>query len=226
MGTAKHDTPIAVAVITAAATLVAAYWQFVWKPKNDSIEQNLEYVGRIVDESGKDAVASAKVSLELPNARPIAYTDSEGVFKFTMPMTPKSVINAKVRVEASGYRQYDRLIVLTTTHTTLQEIHLQPTAPATRSLPLRSHPRNPEPTLSQDVQLALANAQKFANTHYEDFRQACREYTVAYERLTKYQRDRLDTDELNSARTACDAGDFRLATALFTEGFRPLMAGH
>lgn len=122
-------TQIIVAVIAAVAALVAAYWQFVWKPTHpfsstsDPQSQRIEYVGRIVDSNTNEPIHNAKITLDFQGAPPIVYTDSEGVYRFNLNVDGDKIVG-RVRVEANNYENYDRNITLFADNPNIEDIRL------------------------------------------------------------------------------------------------------
>lgn len=122
-------TQIIVAVIAAIATLVAAYWRFVWEPSHPSpstpSSQQIEYVGRVLDSNTNEPVPNAKVTLYFQGAPLIVYTDTEGIFRFTFDVESDK-ITGQVRVDADKYEIYDRNITLLPDDPNIEDIRLAP----------------------------------------------------------------------------------------------------
>ncbi len=120
-------TQIIVAVIAAVSALVAAYWQFVWKPTHPSPStsnpQRIEYVGRVLDSNINEPVHNAKITLDFQGAPQIVYTDSEGVYRFTLNVESDNIIG-RVRVDADNYEKYDRNITLFVDNSNIEDIRL------------------------------------------------------------------------------------------------------
>ena len=118
---------IIVAVIGLIGTLAVAYWQFVWKPARGSQPAETEYLGHVLDTNTLEPIAGAKITLTLQGVPPIVYTDSEGVYRFTVAID--SSISGQVRVDAPGYQVYTRTIAISTERKTIEDIRLTPLSP-------------------------------------------------------------------------------------------------
>ena len=120
-------TQIIVAVIAAVAAILAAYWQFVWKPSHSSPSisnpRRIEYVGRIVDSNTNEPIHNAKITLDFQSAPPIVYTDSEGVYRFNLNVDSDKIVG-RVRVDADNYDKYDRNITLFADNPNIEDIRL------------------------------------------------------------------------------------------------------
>jgi len=116
-------TPILVALIGAAAVIIVGYWQYYSKPEKK------EFIGRVIEAKTEKRIRNAKVSLEVQGVPPVIYTDSEGIFSFSLKDADNQV---RVRVEAEGYEKFDRLITLST-RTGVEEIQLSLAQPNPQS---------------------------------------------------------------------------------------------
>jgi hypothetical protein len=116
-------TPILVALIGAAAVIIVGYWQYYSKPEKK------EFIGRVIEAKTEKRIRNAKVSLEVQGVPPVIYTDSEGIFSFSLKDADNQV---RVRVEAEGYEKFDRLITLST-RTGVEEIQLSLAQPNSQS---------------------------------------------------------------------------------------------
>jgi hypothetical protein len=123
VGKFKLDkTQIIVAVIMAVATILTAYWQFVWKP---SRPQAVEYVGYVFDKTTTESVHNAKVTLDFQGVPAIVYTDSEGVYRFLLNVESDRIVG-RIRVDADNYNKYDRNITLYANNPNIENIRLTP----------------------------------------------------------------------------------------------------
>lgn len=115
-------TAIIVAIIAALAAIIGSYWQFVWKPDHPG-SSGPEYAGRVLDSGSAAPVKAAKVSLEVRGSPPIIYTDSEGIFRFSLAGKDERV-SGHIVVEAAGYERYDRFVTLTEQGKFLEDVRL------------------------------------------------------------------------------------------------------
>lgn len=116
---------IVAAIITAIATIIVAYFQFVWKPSQQN-EIHQEYIGRVLDSSTQAPIPNAKITLDLPGLVPqISYTDTEGVYLFNLTLADNQR-NGHVRIDANGYETYSRNIYLSTDVLAIEDIRLVP----------------------------------------------------------------------------------------------------
>jgi len=124
--TAKVATmgTIIVAVITLIGLLITAYWQFVLKPGGSGQSTETEYIGRVIDVDTRQPIAGAKITLDLEGVPPIVYSDSEGVYRFTVAI--ESNISGQIRVDAQGYQVYTRNITISPDIKTIEDIRLTP----------------------------------------------------------------------------------------------------
>lgn len=116
-------TPIVAAIIGAIATIVVGYWQFVWKPSHSPPVQTTQYVGRVLDSDTEIPVSNAKVTLDFQGIPRVVYTDSEGVYRFWLPVKGDEVA-IRVKVNADGYKVYDRNITLSLSIPQIEDIRL------------------------------------------------------------------------------------------------------
>ena len=107
----------------------------------------LEYVGRVVADNTGEPIQGAEVAFEFEGAPPVVYTDSEGIYRFTLSFKGDR-LSGRVRVEADGFETYDRNITLLAGTPAIEEIHLEPSESASDDPP--SSPTNaslaPSPT--------------------------------------------------------------------------------
>jgi len=98
-----------------------------------------------VSQNANSPIRNAKVTLDFQGAPPVVYTDSEGVYRFTINVEGDK-ISGRVKVEADNYEKYDRNITLHTDIATIEDIRLVPLVP-----PLTPSPTNastPIPTVT------------------------------------------------------------------------------
>ena len=88
-------------------------------------EQELVYVGRVIDRNTQEPIKDATVTLDFRGAPSEVYTDSAGVYRFVVVMTGTR-LDGSVRVSAEGYEKYDRYITLYTTSSTVEDLRLSP----------------------------------------------------------------------------------------------------
>jgi hypothetical protein len=113
------DHPVVVAILVLTAIIGTV---FVVLPLLQR-EYRIEYTGRVLDSRSLVPVRGAKVSFAFQGAPPIVYTDSEGVYRFTLVLRSESVAG-QVSVEAAGYERYDRNITLSSNIVQLEDIRL------------------------------------------------------------------------------------------------------
>ncbi|MBE0681130.1 MAG: SUMF1/EgtB/PvdO family nonheme iron enzyme [Anaerolineales bacterium] len=116
--------PIIVAIIGLIGTLILGYWQFVLKPNQADQAIEAEYVGRVIDINNKQAIAGAKITLDLEGVPPIVFSDSEGVYRFKVVI--ESNISGQIRVDAQGYQVYTRNITISPDIKIIEDIRLTP----------------------------------------------------------------------------------------------------
>lgn len=124
---------------------------------NLSSPSQQQYVGRIINSDTGKPIHGAKVSLEFQNAPPVVYTDSEGIFRFSLDSTGSNP-TGRVKVEAAEYQPYDRFITLSSKNTSLEDIRLKPLSSTSDPSPIPP----PTPTPSPLVDLAGTYAGTFS----------------------------------------------------------------
>ena len=85
--------------------------------------RTFHYLGRVIDGKTFSPIHGAKIALDLQGAPPIVYTDSEGIFRFPLTFAGSS-ISGRVRIEADGYQNYDRIINLSAAETNMEDFLL------------------------------------------------------------------------------------------------------
>lgn len=123
----SNKVKIIIAVIGGLTVIISAYWEFVWKPSQETptAGTQLSYVGRVIDIDTEEPIRGAKVSLEFQGAPPIVYTDSEGIFRFSVSLIESSLAG-RVKVEANRYEDYGRQITLVSNNPNIEDIRLTP----------------------------------------------------------------------------------------------------
>jgi len=121
--TKKQKTDIIKAVIAALAVIIAAYWQFVWKPPKE--EKQLEYFGRVIDSATEAPISGAQVSLDFQDAPPVVYTDNQGIFRFTISLDGPSS-TGRVRIDVRDWAPNYRIVELSRAHPELAQPRQSP----------------------------------------------------------------------------------------------------
>jgi formylglycine-generating enzyme required for sulfatase activity len=85
------------------------------------------YVGHVFDAATGDPIEGAKVRLAIEGAPDVVYTDSEGVFRFTLP--EEKSLSGRIFVEAEGYKRQNRLVEIRPSRPDLEDFRLE-SAPA------------------------------------------------------------------------------------------------
>jgi hypothetical protein len=106
-------------------------------PTSTPTPQFYNYVGRVVDAKTYSAIRGAEVALDFQGAPPIVYTDSEGVYRFSLPFTGPT-LDGRVRVDANGYQYYERLITLTAGESNIEDIRLNAQQPTSAVSPVQT----------------------------------------------------------------------------------------
>ncbi len=131
--------PIIVALIGLLGVMITN-----WK-KNKEINQETEYIGRVIDVNNKQPIWSAKVTLDLQDVPSVVYTDSEGIYHFKIVI--HSEISGQVRVDAQGYQTYTRNITISPNVKTIEDIRLTPMGVTTDPTETLIPTLTPNPTL-------------------------------------------------------------------------------
>lgn len=131
-----RKTQILLAIISAAVTLIVAYWQFGPKPAPAEDEQP-SYQGRVIDSVSQRTIEGAKVSVDAKGVSPIDHTDSNGIFHVKLSGAPNPV---RVRVEAAGYAPFSQYVPLS--EDGFEEIRLVPASAPQQSTPTEQ-PKTP-----------------------------------------------------------------------------------
>jgi hypothetical protein len=158
-------TQVIIAVVAVAA-IIGAYWLLVWEPSQSSststpVPQRIEYVGRVLDAETEAPIHAAKVTLDFQGAPPIVYTDSEGIYRFTVTIGSDRLAG-RVRIEADGYENYDRNITLVLNVPNTEDIRLKPLASTAIVTPIPLPVTSNQPptlTLSGTVTPAIESAE-------------------------------------------------------------------
>ncbi|MEH2244347.1 PstS family phosphate ABC transporter substrate-binding protein [Nostoc sp.] len=83
----------------------------------------LNFIGKVVNQKNLP-IKDAKVSLEGLGIPLVNHTDGEGVFRFAINIISGNNINVNIRVEAEGYKPYNRFSELSIDNKNLEEIRL------------------------------------------------------------------------------------------------------
>jgi hypothetical protein len=95
-----------------------------------------DFTGRVVNQDN-EPIDGAQVSLEFRGTPPVVFTDSHGIYRFTVSFIGSGSINGRIRVEASGYRTNTRYIELSPNNTTIEEFRLVDHNVSTRPIPIK-----------------------------------------------------------------------------------------
>jgi len=154
-------------LIIAIATIAVP---FIEKLLNNPSEE-IEYVGRVIDNTNQLPIAGAKVTLDLQGVPPVVYTDSEGVYRFNVVID--SDISGQVRVDAQGYQVYTRNISLSPYRTIIEDIRLTPHSSSIS--PAETEALSPpfDPTLEETGQIAIVDAQPSSGSKAPPDSSAC-----------------------------------------------------
>jgi hypothetical protein len=106
--------------LATAALLLA----LVFAPRKEQTVEPFHLVGRVLS-TNADAVPTAIIELSVAEFREEATTDSEGYFGIDATR-PKNTVNGRIRISATGYRTYDRVVQLRVDSTDLGIFTLQP----------------------------------------------------------------------------------------------------
>lgn len=112
-----HPVIVGVLVITAVIGAIAGIASFPRK------EQPFGYVGRVLDGKTQNPIVSAKITLDFQGKSPVAYTDSEGVYRFPISLDSDNV-TGRIRVDAATYTTYERNITLSRNNQQTEDIRL------------------------------------------------------------------------------------------------------
>jgi hypothetical protein len=112
-----------------------------------SSRSQIEYVGRVVNQNTNIPIRDAKVTFDFQGAPPVVYTDSEGIYRFTINVASDK-ITGRVGVEADNYEKYNRNITLYTGLATIDDIRLIPLVPTPTftPTPIPTNTFTPAPT--------------------------------------------------------------------------------
>ncbi len=81
------------------------------------------FIGKVVNQKNLP-IKDAKVSFEGLGTPLVNHTDGEGVFRFPINIIRGNIINVNIRVEAEGYKPYNRYTELSIDNKNLEEIRL------------------------------------------------------------------------------------------------------
>ncbi len=81
--------------------------------------------GRVVNQANIGAIHRAKVSLKFQGKIYVTHTDSEGIYSFSSVDFPNTgSFDGEIRIEANGYRVYNRLIYISSSNPQIEEFQL------------------------------------------------------------------------------------------------------
>jgi formylglycine-generating enzyme required for sulfatase activity len=83
------------------------------------------YVGHVFDAETGDPIEGAEVHLTTTGAPAVVYTDSEGVFRFTLP--EEKALSGLIYVEAKGYKRQSRRVEILPNRLDLEDFRLERT---------------------------------------------------------------------------------------------------
>lgn len=82
------------------------------------------YLGRVLDAVTNTPIEGAKIQLAFEGAPPVVYTDSEGIYRFTL-FADVGKIYGRIWVTADGYERYNRIVDNPLEKTELEDIRLK-----------------------------------------------------------------------------------------------------
>lgn len=85
-------------------------WAYVATHNGSVDEQTIAHVGKVLGENTQTPIKGAKVTLELGTVPKIAYTDTEGFYKFQL--VERVLRDPYIKVLAEGYEPYERHLSL------------------------------------------------------------------------------------------------------------------
>jgi tetratricopeptide (TPR) repeat protein len=89
--------------------------------------QQVEYVGHVLDINTGNPIEQAEVTFDYQGAPPIVYSDSHGIYRFTITIQGNpSKVAGRVRVRVEGYENEDRNITLYVNNPNIEDIRLNP----------------------------------------------------------------------------------------------------
>jgi hypothetical protein len=89
-------------------------------PKN----QDIHYIGRILDKEKQAPLSGAKVSIKLSGSSLVVYSDLEGIYKFQVLFDNSNVLEGEITIEAKGYKTYSSFLRLFINERDLGDIRL------------------------------------------------------------------------------------------------------
>jgi formylglycine-generating enzyme required for sulfatase activity len=122
-------------IIGLVSILILSCLPVAQTPTQQIPQVETEYVGRVLNSISQQPIIGAKVSLDLQGVPSIAYTDSEGIYRFRLSIT--SDVSGQIRVDAQGYPSYSRNINISSNKKDIEDIRLTlqgetPPAPASQ----------------------------------------------------------------------------------------------
>ncbi|MEH2168464.1 MAG: PDZ domain-containing protein [Nostoc sp.] len=83
----------------------------------------VNFIGRVVNQSN-EPIDGARVSLNFEGNIYVAYTDSEGKYRFSIYLLSRGSFNGDIKVEANNYKIYSRLIEISSSNPQIEEFRL------------------------------------------------------------------------------------------------------
>ena len=68
--------------------------------------QEIHYLGRVLDREKQAPISGAKVLINLSGYSCVVYSDLEGIYQFKVPFDNNSVLEGEITIEAKGYKTY------------------------------------------------------------------------------------------------------------------------
>ncbi|ARV57929.1 hypothetical protein BZZ01_04120 [Nostocales cyanobacterium HT-58-2] len=91
-----------------------------------SNNQEIHYLGRVLDREKQAPISGAKVSIHLPGFSRVVYSDLEGIYKFPISFGNSRVLEGEITIEVKGYKTYSSFIKLLPNERDLGDIQLVP----------------------------------------------------------------------------------------------------
>ena len=109
--------------------------------QNSSEHQQVEYFGKVLDDSTKAPVYNAKVSITTEAVSKERNTDSYGVFKLKFS-SDKSNQSGELKIEVNDYQPFVQFIKLAPTSTNLGQFSIKPVPPLPKLKPPQVKPED------------------------------------------------------------------------------------
>lgn len=108
-------------------------------PSNTSLGnpfRRVSYFGRVLDSKTQQPIQNAKISLDFQGNPLVAYTDSEGVYRFDLPISVDKE-DLHIRIQADDYAPYDQNITFFLAAPKIDDIRLISTKSSFTTEPLK-----------------------------------------------------------------------------------------